>query len=169
MFKKLTTQQIAFGAVIAAVYVALTLINPLAFGEIQFRFSEILVLLCFYNPIFCIPMIIGCLVANLLGSPYGLIDVVLGTLGTALAVYPMSRIKNIWLSSLLPVITNAVLVGIMLAFVFEVPFPLWQCMVFVGIGQFVVITIIGVPLFKFILEKNKAFMGIIRRGEIKST
>jgi uncharacterized membrane protein len=113
-------------------------------------------------------MIIGCLVANLLGSPYGLIDVVLGTLGTALAVYPMSRIKNIWVSSLLPVITNAVLVGIMIKIVFEQPLPLWQYMVFVGIGQFVVITVIGVPLFKFILEKNKAFMAIIRRGEVKS-
>ncbi|MCL2637678.1 MAG: QueT transporter family protein [Oscillospiraceae bacterium] len=169
MFKKPSVQQIAFGAVIAAVYVALTLINPLAFGEIQFRFSEILVLFCFYNPIFCIPMIIGCLIANLLGSPYGLIDVLLGTLGTALAVFPMSRIKNIWVSSLLPVFTNAVLVGIMIKMIFEAPFPLWQCMVFVGVGQFVVITVIGVPLFKFVLEKNKAFMGIIRRGEIKST
>ncbi|MCL2694486.1 MAG: QueT transporter family protein [Oscillospiraceae bacterium] len=168
MQRKIYARQIAFGAVIAAVYVALTLINPLSFGNIQLRFSEILVLFCFYNPIFCIPMIIGCLVSNLLGSPYGLADVVLGTLGTALAVFPMSRIRNIWLSSLLPVVTNAVLVGVMLTYVFELPFPLWQNMVFVGVGQFVVVTVVGVPLFKFVLEKNKAFMSIIRADLIKN-
>lgn len=146
----------------AAAYVALTLINPLAFGEVQFRFSEILVLFCFYNPVFCVPMIIGCLIANFIASPFGWVDVVLGTAGTALAVFPMSRIKNIWLASLLPVVTNAVLVGIMLTYFVGVPFPLWLNMIFVGIGQLVVITIIGVPLFKFGLERNKRFMEIIR-------
>ena len=158
---KLITQ-IAFGAVIAALYVALTLINPLAFGNVQLRFSEILVLFCFYNPVFAVPMIVGCLVANLLGSPYGWADVILGTLGTAIAVFPMSKIKNIWISSLLPVVTNAVLVGIMLTYVYSLPFPLWQNMLFVGLGQFVVITVIGVPLFKFGLERNKPFMNLVR-------
>ncbi|MDR2559783.1 MAG: QueT transporter family protein [Oscillospiraceae bacterium] len=66
MSKKLTVRQIAFGAIAAAAYVALTSINPLAFREIQFRFSEILVLFFFYYPIFCIPMIICCLFANIL-------------------------------------------------------------------------------------------------------
>ncbi|MCL1832405.1 MAG: QueT transporter family protein [Oscillospiraceae bacterium] len=159
---KITTREIAFGAVLAAVYVAITLINPLSFGEVQFRFSEILVLFCFYNRRFCIPMIIGCLIANFIASPFGWIDVILGTAGTALAVFPMSRIKNMWVSSLLPVVTNAVLVGVMLTYFVGVPLPLWQNMVFVGIGQFVVITAIGVPLFKVALERNKPFMGLIR-------
>jgi uncharacterized membrane protein len=159
---KITTREIAFGAVIAAAYVALTLINPLAFGEVQFRFSEILVLFCFYNRRFCIPMIIGCLVANFIASPFGWIDVILGTAGTALAVFPMSKIKNMWVSSLLPVITNAVLVGIMLTYFIGVPLPLWQNMAFVGLGQLAVITVIGVPLFKFALERNKPFMELIR-------
>ena len=159
---KFTIKQIAFGSIIAAVYVALTLINPLAFGEVQFRFSEILVLLCFYNPIFCIPMIVGCFAANFIASPFGWIDVLLGTLGTALAVFPMSRIKNIWISSLLPVFTNAICVGVMLTYFAGVPLPLWQNMAFVGLGQLAVITVIGVPLFKFGFEKNKPFMALIR-------
>jgi uncharacterized membrane protein len=146
----------------AALYVALTLINPLAFGEVQFRFSEILVLLCFYNPIFCVPMIIGCAIANFIASPFGWIDVLLGTLGTALAVFPMAYIKNMWVSSLLPVVTNAFFVGIMLTYFIGVPFPLWQNALFVGLGQLAVITVIGVPLFKFGLEKNKRIMEMIR-------
>ena len=37
-------------ALVAAVYAALTLALPgLSFGAVQFRFSEILVLLCFYR------------------------------------------------------------------------------------------------------------------------
>jgi uncharacterized membrane protein len=155
-------KQIAFGAVMAALYVALTLINPLAFGEIQFRFSEILVLLCFYNPIFCVPMILGCFIANFIASPWGWIDMLLGTLGTALAVYMMALTKNIWVASLFPVITNAFFVGIMLTYFVGVPLPLWQNMAFVGLGQLAVITVIGVPLFKLVLEKNKKFTELMR-------
>ncbi|MCL2019427.1 MAG: QueT transporter family protein [Oscillospiraceae bacterium] len=166
MQKKITIREVAFGAVLAAVYVALTLINPLSFGEVQFRISEILVLFCFYNPVFCVPMILGCFIANFIASPFGWIDMLLGTAGTALAVFPMCRLKSIWLSSLLPVVTNAVMVGIMIKYFFGSPLPLWQNMVFVGLGQFVVITVIGVPLFKFVLEKNKAFISIVRRGAV---
>ncbi|MCL1866597.1 MAG: QueT transporter family protein [Oscillospiraceae bacterium] len=154
-------RQIAFGAVIAAAYVALTLINPLSFGQVQFRVSEILVLFCCYNPVFCVPMIVGCFVANFIQSPFGWIDVLLGTLGTALAVFPMCRIKNMWVSSLLPTVTNAVCVGIMLTLA-GVPFPLWQNMAFVGLGQFTVVTVVGVPLFKYAFEKNKPFMELIK-------
>ncbi|MCL2109359.1 MAG: QueT transporter family protein [Oscillospiraceae bacterium] len=168
MSKKITTREIAFGAVIAALYVALTLINPLSFGEVQLRFSEILVLLCYYNPVFCVPMILGCFIANFIASPFGWIDMLLGTAGTALAVFFMSRVRNMWVSSLLPVVTNAVMVGIMLTYFVGLPFPLWQNMLFVGAGQFVVITVIGVPLFKYVLEKNKAFMGIICTKSTKS-
>jgi uncharacterized membrane protein len=159
MQRKLLAQQIAFGAIITAVYVVLTVINPLSFPAIQFRVSEILVLICFYNPKFCIPMILGCLVANLF-SPYGMIDVALGTFATALAVIPMFKMKNIWLASLLPVFTNAIIIGLMLHFLYEL--PLFFNVAMVGLGQFVVVTVIGAPLFKFVLEKNKAFMGIIR-------
>jgi len=168
MQRKFTAQQIAFGALIAAVYVALTLINPLSFGAVQLRFSEILVLFCFYNPIYCIPMILGCFIANFIASPFPL-DIIFGTLGTALAVFPMSRIKNMWISSLFPVVTNAVCVGVLLTFfVPDVEGSLWFNMGAVGLGQLVVITVIGVPLFKFVLEKNKAFMSIIRKGEVKN-
>ena len=42
-------------ALIAALYAAMTLAVPgLSFGAIQFRFSEILVLLCFYRKDYCV-------------------------------------------------------------------------------------------------------------------
>ena len=159
---KITIKAMAFGAVMAAVYVALTLINPLSFGNVQLRFSEIMVLFCFYNPIYCVPMILGCFIANLIGSPFPM-DIVFGTLGTALAVFPMSRIKNMWISSLMPVVTNAICVGVLLTFfVPDVGGSLFINIGFVGLGQLIVVTLIGVPLFKFGVEKNKRFMEIIQ-------
>ena len=52
-------------ALVAALYAALTLALPgLSFGAIQFRFSEILVLLCFYRKDYSISLILGCFIAN---------------------------------------------------------------------------------------------------------
>jgi uncharacterized membrane protein len=161
---KFTVQQIAFGAIITAVYVVLTVVNPLSFPAIQFRVSEILVLICFYNPFYCIPMILGCFIANLF-SPYGMIDVALGTLATALAVIPMFKMKNVWLASLLPVFTNAVIIGLMLHFLYEMPLLFNVAMV--GLGQFVVVVVVGAPLFKLVLEKNRVFMRLIRGEHIE--
>lgn len=172
---------ISFGGVIVAVYAALTLVNPLSFGAVQLRFSEILVLLCFYNSFYCVPMIVGCFIANLIGSPFPP-DILFGTLGTALAVFPMSRmgrisktgkagkLSNILAASLLPVATNAVCVGVLLTFfVPDVGGSLFFNMGAVGAGEFIVVTAVGVPLFKFGLEKNKKFMQVIMlRREIEN-
>lgn len=158
---KITIKTIAFGAVIAAIYVALTLTNPLSFWNVQLRFSEIMVLLCYYNPMFCVPMIVGCFIANLIGSPFPM-DILFGTLGTALAVFPMSRIKKLWVASLFPVFTNAVCVGTLLTFfVPDVGGSLFLNMGTVGLGQLIVVTAVGVPLFKFGFEKNKKFIELI--------
>jgi uncharacterized membrane protein len=156
--KNLNFKRLIFGAIIAAVYVVLTVVNPLSFHAIQFRVSEILILTCFYNRSYRVPMIVGCLIANLL-SPFGLLDVVFGTLATALAVIPMHRMKNIWLASWLPVFANAVIIVIMIAGVTETP-PLLQIGL-VGLGEFAVVTVVGAPLCKFVIEKNKTFIKLI--------
>lgn len=146
-------------AVVAALYAALTIALPgLSFGLIQFRFSELLVLLCFYRKDYSIALILGCFIANCF-SPMALMDMVFGTLATAIAVIPMFYIKNIWIASLLPVISNAIIIAIELLIAFNE--PIWLSMMTVGAGELVVITAIGCPLFKLVLEKNKMFMELI--------
>ena len=82
-------------ALVAALYAALTLALPgLSFGAVQFRFSEILVLLCFYRKDYSISLILGCFIANCF-SPMALMDMIFGTLATAIAVIPMFYIKNL--------------------------------------------------------------------------
>ena len=156
-------------AVVAALYAALTLALPgISFGLIQFRFSEILVLLCFYRRDYSVALIAGCFIANCF-SPMALMDMIFGTLATALAVLPMYSVKNIWLASLLPVLSNAVIIGIELFIAFDQ--PIWLGMLTVGAGELVVITVIGCPLFRFILEKNSRLTALLgfRRAKMKTS
>jgi len=154
-----TVQTIAKTALVASVYAALTIALPLQYGAVQFRVAEVLTLLCFYNRKLIPALILGCFIANL-PSELGVIDWSCGTVATAISVILMSRMKNIWLASLFPVIVNAVIVGAMLTYLFEMPF--FIAAGFVALGQAAVIIVVGVPLFKFVLEKNKTVIDLIK-------
>ncbi|MBQ8170849.1 MAG: QueT transporter family protein [Oscillospiraceae bacterium] len=146
-------------AVVAALYAALTIaLSGLSFGPIQFRIAEILTLLCFYRKDYSIALILGCFIANCF-SPMALMDMIFGTLATAIAVIPMFYVKNIWIASLLPVISNAIIIAVELLLAFNE--PIWLSMLTVGAGELVVVTALGCPLFRLMLEKNKRFMHLI--------
>ena len=146
-------------ALVAAMYAVLTVvIAPLAFGEIQFRFSEVLVLLCFYRKDYAPALIVGCFIANLF-SPMGLMDIIFGTLATAAAVIPMYCMKNIYLAALLPIVSNGIIVGTELTIAFGT--PIWLNMLSVAFGELVVVGIIGIIVFKLLFETNSALPRII--------
>ena len=148
-------------ALVAALYAALTLALPgLSFQAIQFRFSEILVLLCFYRKDYSISLILGCFIANCF-SPMALMDMIFGTLATAIAVIPMFYIKNIWLASLLPVVSNGIIIAIELLVCYGNEPPVWFNMLTVGAGELVVVTIIGCVLFKLVFERSSRLMNVI--------
>ncbi len=70
---------------IAALYFVLTyFLAPISFGPIQVRISEALVVLPFAFPEAIFGVTVGCLIANFT-SPFGLIDVIFGTLLTFIA------------------------------------------------------------------------------------
>ena len=142
-------------ALVAALYAALTLAIPgLSFGAIQFRFSEVLVLLCFYRKDYSIALILGCFIANLF-STFGLYDIIFGTLATAAAVVPMYYMKNIYIASLLPVVANGLIVGFELYLCGE---PFWFSAGTVALGELVCVCVNGILLFKVIFEKNRFLM-----------
>lgn len=157
--KTLGAQDLTRLALVAALYAALTIaLSWLSFGQIQFRIAEILTLLCFYRKDYSIALILGCFIANCF-SPMALMDMAFGTLATAIAVIPMFYMKNIWIASLLPVISNAIVISIELLVAYNE--PVWLSILTVGAGELVVITIVGCPLFRFVLQKNKIFMQAI--------
>lgn len=159
--KENITKKIVKAALVAAIYAALTIVlAPISYGPVQFRLSEILVLLAFIDPFYIVGLTVGCLLANILGG-LGPMDIVFGTLATFLSVFAISltakyiKSKNFSLiiASLWPTIFNGVIVGWMISVVAEL--PMIVTMLQVSIGEFVVVTVIGVPVFKLIQNKYK--------------
>lgn len=147
------TKRLTRTALIAAIYAVVTLaIAPFAYGNIQFRISEVLVLLAVFDPLYIGGLTLGCLIANLLG-PNGPMDVIFGTLATLISVYAIyltgKLIKNykikLLVSSIWPTVFNGLIIGWMLNKLYGLPLIL--SIGEVALGELVVITCIGVPLF----------------------
>ena len=143
--------------IIAALYIALTIgLAPMSYGPIQVRVSEFMTLLAFVNKKYIPGLVIGCFLANL-GSPFGITDMVVGALATFLAVYPMQYCPNLITASLLPVIANGVLIGLELYYLAAIPanVSVWATMVYVGAGEFLSVTVLGVFIMKVLLKNEK--------------
>lgn len=148
--KKPAIRQIATAAVIAALYAALTYASaPLAYGQVQFRISEILTVLPYFTPAAVPGLFVGCILGNIT-SPFGLVDIVCGSLATLIAAVLSRRMPVKWLVPLPPVICNAVIVALELHFVAKM--PLLITMLYVGLGEAVVCFAGGLP-FLLALEK----------------
>ncbi|MCR5826196.1 MAG: QueT transporter family protein [Oscillospiraceae bacterium] len=157
---RFNTRFLARAGVIAALYVVLTYLAGLmnlAFGPVQFRFSEALTVLPFLFPEAIPGLFVGCIVSNLI-SPYGAVDLVVGSLATLLAAVWTSRCRRRALAPLPPVIANALLVGAMLAW-YEAGFgagflpALAYNALTVGAGEFAVCYVLGLPLLA-VLEQR---------------
>ena len=99
-------QLIVMNAMIGAAYAVLTiLISPIAYGAVQMRLTEIIVLLACYNKKFIPGLTIGCLLANL-ASPMGLYDICFGTAATLIACLGMYYVKNVFAGALIGGVVN---------------------------------------------------------------
>ena len=113
--KNLTTRRLAVSGMIGAAYAVMAIFGSvfgLTFGPIQFRFSEALCVTPFLFPEAVGGLFVGCLIANLF-SPYGLLDIIIGSLATLIAAWLTARCRSRYLAPLPPVIVNMVLVGYM--------------------------------------------------------
>ncbi len=145
-------------AVVAALYVALTLmLSPISYGIVQFRFSELLMLLCFFRWDYCLALTIGCAIANLF-SPMMALDLVFGTSATLIAAVCMLRCQKLWTAAVLPAVTNGILVGFELVLAFSYPPALAVSSVFAGE---LAVMLPGIPLIAFLQKKYPSFCRII--------
>lgn len=159
MRKNIKTEFLVKSAVVAGLYAALTItLGFMSYGPIQFRISEVMTLLAFIDPLYILGLVLGCAISNIT-STIGIIDIVVGSLSTLIAVYLIRNTKNLFIASLWPTIINSVFVGAELYYVLGLPF--WLSTLQVAIGEFVVVTIIGYPLFKYVL-KNKNLVDALR-------
>ena len=145
-------------AIVAALYIVLTvLIYPLSFNEIQVRFSEVLLLLCFFDKKYGIGIVVGCAVSNLF-SPIPL-DVLFGTVQTIVAVVLIGYLRPLILSLILTIL-SMVIVGLEIAVISS--FDMWWLITIqVMAGEAIVLLGILYPL-SFLLKRSKSFMKIIK-------
>ena len=151
MKKYFTVKNLCLSGIIAALYAGLTiLLQAISFSAVQVRVSEAMTLLPILSPAAIPGLTVGCFLANII-SPVGWMDMVFGTLATLIAAV-LTRVlrKNLYLAALMPVLSNAIIIGIMLHVAFGE--PLWMSMLTVGAGEALACFVLGIPLVKA-LEK----------------
>lgn len=166
------TAFLAQAGVIAAAYAALTYLCALwglAYGEVQFRFSEALTILPLFTPAAIPGLTLGCFIANI-GSPFGVVDMLLGTLATllaAIAVYLVRKVrwKNInFLAPIFPVLANAIIIGLEISWFLPEGLT-WagflSAAVSVGLGELVVCYGLGLPL-SIVLDRMPGFKKMVQ-------
>ena len=161
MWRNNKVKFVAFGGIIAALYVALTYVASalgLASGVIQFRISEALCILPVFTPAAIPGLYIGCFLANLL-TGCAIWDVVFGSIATLLgAVGTWLLRKHRFLASIPPIVSNMVIIPLVLQYVYGSEDSYWFLMVTVGAGEIVCAGILGQLFYQALWPRRNIFM-----------
>ncbi|MBO4385200.1 MAG: QueT transporter family protein [Clostridia bacterium] len=157
---------IAVAAVIAALYVVLTLLSQavgLLSFDVQLRFSEALCVLPFFTSSAVPGLALGCVLANILTgcAPW---DVVFGSLATligAIGCFFISKTLKkrgretlaMILSPIPNIIANTAILPFVISWVYESPIPIPLLAVYVFLGE-IASCALGIPL-AFALNRRK--------------
>ena len=171
--RKYSARDIALAAMVAAIYFVLCYfgnIFQLTFGPVQIRLGEALTVLPFLFPATAPGLALGCLLTNIL-SPYGPIDMIVGTLATAIAAFLTMKMPRWYLAALPPIVMNALLLPPMWAwaeagalngaFWAAYGFNMWTFVV----GEAVACYVLGTVLLKA-LPKIKYLCGMMPRHRL---
>ena len=150
------TKDLALYGVLIALYLVITTLNPISYGPIQFRVSEVILLLPFFNKKFILPCIVAVGLANVF-SPLGPIDVFTGVLIAVVTYYGVQKvISEPWVLAVLYSFICGFLVSAELVIMFSVPY----FVTFLGIvASQLLITITGV----FAIEQLDKILHISER------
>lgn len=132
----------------AALYTVLTLAIAafgLANGAVQIRVSEALTVLPYFTPAAVPGLFVGCVLSNILiGAPIW--DVIFGSLATligAVGTYFLGKYVNKWLSSVPPILANALIIPFVLRFAYGAEEALPFLMLTVGLGEVISCGVLG--------------------------
>ena len=149
MRKKSMTYDIVTIAIVAALYVVLTVtppLNAISYGAIQFRISEMLNFTAFFNKKYIIAVTIGCMISNFLS--FTMVDVIVGGLSTlvflSLGVWLFERFKNQyflngWINKAFlyfAIFFSLSMVTVALELVIIAGMPFWLTWLTTGLGEF---------------------------------
>ncbi len=156
-------RNLVYGAIIAAMYVALTHMQNFIFPEstsfaIQCRISEALCILAFFTPAAIPGLTVGCLVFNITFAAALPLDWLVGSLATLIAAAAMWACRRVtfrgypWLGMLMPALSNAVLVGWELTAYIGGGFLINA--LFVALGELIVLLVLGSLLYYCIKDRH---------------
>ena len=156
---KRSARRLAHGAIIGALYAALThfqniLLPGSATWAIQMRFSEALCVLAFFTPAASPGLTAGCLVFNLTSVAALPLDPLVGSLATLLSAWAMYRLRKYpFLGLLMPALTNGVLVG-------------WELTVYIGGGFLLNALYVALGELAVMLIFGNALSAVMRRRKL---
>lgn len=155
MKKLFTVSFMSRQALIAALYALLTFSGlGFGYGPVQFRYSEVLNWLCFLDPKNIFGLTLGCFISNIT-SPYGLMDMIVGTLGTFLATYCMAKSKSKYVAMIFPSVFSFLYAG-EAVFIGEIPKSLFLIDYGkIALSEIIITGLIGIPVMKLLLRSKK--------------
>ena len=152
--KNKSTLYLTRGALVAALYVALTYASALfglSSGAIQFRLSEMLCILSVFMPEAVVGLTVGCFIANLITDAI-IWDMIFGTVATLIGAVGARLLRKlpqklIWIATIPTVLANALIVPFVLIYAYEVPgiYPYFAATV--AIGEIVCALVLGTALY----------------------
>ncbi len=161
MRNRKTIKYLCHAAIIAALYVVLTLLSAafgLSGGVIQCRLSEALCVLPCFTPAAIPGLTVGCLLANILTAS-SVWDIVFGPLATligALGAYLLRRLP--WAVPAPTVLANTLIIPLVLKYAYGMGDAWWFLAVTVGLGELISAGLLG-GLLLYELKKLNAKKG----------
>ena len=151
------------GALIAAMYVALTYLTSLFGldkGAVQFRLSEALCILPAFMPEAVLGLYIGCLLANVLTGCV-VWDIIFGSLATLVGAIGARLLRKLpaklaWIIPIPTVLANATIIPFVLIYAYGVPDAYIFILATLTLGEIVCALGLGTALYH-VLRRNKFF------------
>ncbi len=147
---------ITYGAVIAALYAALTVVfAPISFGMMQVRIAEVLTILPMFTPAAVPGLFVGCVIANVFGGA-AIPDVIFGSIATLIGAIGSRMLrKSRWLVPLPPIAANTLIVPFVLRYAYGVGGALPALAMFVAAGEVISCYLLGELLIAGMLRMNR--------------
>lgn len=156
---KIRLKMITQGALIAAMYVALTYVfQPISFGAIQVRIAEALTILPIFTPAAIPGLFIGCVLGNTLGGAVAW-DIVFGSLATLIgAIFTyLLRKKHPLIGTVPPIVSNTLIVPFVLKYAYQVEMSIPLLMLTILVGEVISCGAIG-GLLGIALKRSRVFL-----------
>ena len=151
---------LATGAVIAALYVVLTLVSAafgMSSGSVQFRISEALTILPMFTPAAIPGLFVGCFIANLITPGTVIWDVFFGSLATLIGAFGTYYLgKNKWVAPLFPIAANVLIIPFVLKYAYQIDRGIGYFMLTVGAGELITCGFLGILFYQTLVKTGIA-------------